>query len=135
MVGKPGLPGHMPRAPDFVAANPEAIIRFSQLPAVRLLHCLMGVLWTATVPVQLSAGVKKQHPALHRLCGRLFFIGAAAIMAGYVIMEQWLIAEHGLHIHTFYRPLAVWFTYTAVKAYLSAAVFKDYATHGRYCIR
>lgn len=129
------LPGHEPTAPVFVAANPASITRFSELPLIRFLHCFLGALWTLSAPIQLSPKLRTRRPALHRACGRIFFTGAAAIMAGYLLMERWLVAEHGVHIYTFYRPMACWFTYTAVVAVVSATVQRDFITHGKYCIR
>ncbi|KAF6264496.1 hypothetical protein COO60DRAFT_128039 [Scenedesmus sp. NREL 46B-D3] len=129
------LPGHMPAAPVFVAANPDSISRFRHLPMVRVLHCLLGALWTLTAPIQLSSRIRKQHPNLHRTVGSLFFTGAAAVIAGYIMMEPMLVYEHGVHLHTFYRPLAAWFTYTAVRALAAVAVQRQYKMHAAFCIR
>jgi hypothetical protein len=129
------LPGHMPTAPVFVAANPDSIARFRHLPIIRLLHCLLGALWTLAVPIQLSSRIRKRHPTLHRTVGSLFFVGAAAVIAGYVMMEPLLVFEHGVHLHTFYRPLAGWFTYTAVRAVAAVAVQRDFKTHAAFCFR
>jgi hypothetical protein len=125
----------MPAAPVFVAANPDSIARFRHLPFIRVLHCLLGALWTLAVPIQLSTRIRKQRPTLHRIVGTLFFIGAAAVIAGYLMMEPLLVYEHGVHLHTFYRPLAGWFTYTAVRAVAAVAVQRDYTSHGAFCIR
>jgi hypothetical protein len=129
------LPGHMPAAPVFVAANPDSIARFRHLPIIRVLHCFLGALWTLAVPVQLSSPIRKQHPKLHRIVGSLFFVGAATVIAGYLMMEPLLVFEHGVHLHTFYRPLAAWFTYTAVRAVAAVAVQRDFKAHAAFCIR
>lgn len=141
LIGRPGVPGHLPTAPAFVAADPHSIARFARSPLIRVLHCLVGGLWCAIVPIQLSSRIRKQHPYIHRLCGRLFFAAAAAISAGYILMEerakdsrQTVMLDHGVHTSTFYRPLATWFTYTAMQAAVSA-VQRDIPTHVTFCIR
>ena len=58
-------------------------------------------------------------------------------MIGYLHMEfshVTVMKEHGVHAVTFYRPLALWFTYTALRA-ASAAVQKDHITHAVWAIR
>jgi hypothetical protein len=58
-------------------------------------------------------------------------------MIGYLHMEfshVTVMKEHGIHAVTFYRPLALWFTYTALRA-ASAAVCKDHLTHAVWAIR
>lgn len=141
LIGRPGIPGHLPAAPAFVAADPNSITRFARSPLIRLLHCLLGGLWCITAPVQLSSRIRKQYPHIHRLSGRLFFASAAAISAGYVLMEerasksdQTVMLDHGIHSSTFYRPLATWFTYTAMQAAVSAFQ-RDIPAHVTFCIR
>eukprot|EP00878_Enallax_costatus_P001760 GHUV01001916.1.p1 GENE.GHUV01001916.1~~GHUV01001916.1.p1 ORF type:complete len:263 (+),score=60.14 GHUV01001916.1:265-1053(+) len=141
LIGRPGVPGYLPTAPAFVAADPSSIARFAKSPLIRLLHCLVGGVWCATAPLQLSSRIRKQYPQVHRLCGRLFFASAAAISAGYILMEerakdssQTVMLDHGIHSSTFYRPLATWFTYTAMQAAV-AAFQRDICTHVIFCIR
>ncbi|KAF8072613.1 hypothetical protein HT031_000273 [Scenedesmus sp. PABB004] len=125
-----------PAAPSFVAADPAAITRFAPHPGIRVLHSAAGGLWAALVPLQLSARARRAAPRLHRAAGLAFFACAAAVSAGYALMERrtGVLRAHGVHRNSFYRPLAAWFAASAAAA-LAAAARGDGAAHGAWAAR
>lgn len=131
------VPGYQPPAPKFVAADPDAITKFQHWPSIRYIHGIGGAVWTLAALVQFSRSIRKQHPWLHRSSGRVLLLGGVAALIGYWIMEQYhetFAKQHGIHIFTFYRPLGLWFAYTACCA-LDAALKRDWSSHAKWAIR
>lgn len=131
------LPGHRPATPVFVAADPASITTFAAWPSIRYIHGLLGATWTAAAPLQLSSRLRKAHPHLHRWSGRIMLAGSVCIMAGYLLMEcghVTVMQQHGPHALTFYRPVALWFTWTAAAA-AHAAWSRAWAAHAAWAVR
>jgi hypothetical protein len=145
-LNTPRAPRHRPQK----AAETHSLQRFAPWPSIRLLHCLAGGVWCVAVLAQLATAARmagaargsgrRRRPggsspqaaaspaaaalSLHRASGRAALAAAAAVVAGYWLMEaRGLIAgAHGpLVAATFYRPLASYFAGTAVMAARAAA--------------
>lgn len=127
--------------PVWVAADPDSLLRFAEWPSIRLLHCLAGGVWCACLVLQLAtarapgattlsnpaaSGHGKRaarRAAVHRASGSVMLAAAAAVTAGYVLMElghRQVMANHGAAVcWTFYRPLAAQFALSAAGAALT----------------
>lgn len=131
------LPGYKPSPPFFVAADPQAIVKFAAWPSIKIIHGIAGCLWTGLLPFQLNHGMRKRWPKVHRITGRLMMAGGFCVVIGYGIMEfghKKVIQDHGVHKWTFYRTLVIWFAYTAYRA-VTAAMRGDIEQHSRWAIR
>jgi hypothetical protein len=121
------------------------LVRFAEWPSIRALHCLGGGVWCGALLLQLatapggagggrgrgSASSSARRPQqlsrrLHRAGGAAMLAAAAAVGAGYAIMEAGGAGVAPAHVHgvlvawTFYRPVAAWFALTAVAAGVAA---------------
>jgi hypothetical protein len=117
------------------AADPQSLQRFAAWPSIRVLHCLIGGAWCIALILQLWTAAslpawggayarRARLLALHRASGQAMLVAAAAVTAGYVIMElghKQVMRDHGALVRcTFYRPLAAHFAATAARTALTA---------------
>ena len=100
--------------------------KFAAYPSVRFSHSLMALPWSMLLPIQLSVGIRKNFPALHRFGGRSFVFSSVAMLFGYMQIERHRLfysldknKQLPLFIITCLRTMAVWFAYTLARAVLA----------------
>jgi hypothetical protein len=119
------------------------ITKYRKHLAVCVAHVLPASVWSAIAPFQIHPAARKRFPRAHRYAGRLFLIISASMTYGY-----YLINKRGLHFHANDFPTipteertsfwidygavglsfvhvehfgAMWFAFTAMRAYIAVA--------------
>jgi uncharacterized membrane protein len=72
-----------------LGALPDDSLRLAAVPVAFFLHSLAGVLFGVLGPLQFVRALRHRYGALHRLCGRVFVLGGAALaLSGLALLLQ-----------------------------------------------